>query len=833
MHVGSVRRQMGETAEIVRYETDEKWQFLIIHLDESLTPGEEYFVTMNFVGRLRTDFAGMYLSTFQHRTSNQYVAATQFSPTDARKAFPCLDEPDRKAQFEITLIRRRDMVSLSNMPLLSTKSVNSYFVADVYQRTPKMSTYLLAMAVGDLTSITRPAREGLNYTSWAGRETINKTEHALSFGAKVLSFFENYFDITFPLPKQDILAVPETSVGAMENWGLIIFNQNRIFYTEGEYSLFSLLMSTITISHELSHQWFGNLVTMDWWSDLFLKEGFAVYFADVGINNVYPEWNIMNQFAVRNMHSVFNEDGLVSSHPVYKKLSDTTEIRQVFDSISYIKGGCMIRMLNFILGDADFQAGLKKYLQQHAYNSVGHNDLWKAVEPNPLTYFHPPGIKQVMDTWILQKNYPVVTIQQIRPGVLRLTQKRFLNNPLDAANDTEISPFSYIWKIPLTYTLSRNTSFSVTHRDIIWFEDRELLLIDREFPDFSLPGNWIIANLKQWGYYRVNYDENIWAHLIEQLKMNMSTIDVVNRAQIINDLFSLSKVDMVPLQKALSMCEYLRYENEYIPWLAALRDIRFIDRLVKNTQTYGKFTDTVVFFMKTLFTNLESNKTNLTMEQHLLRTLIYSQSCNFGMQICTEKAKSDFTLWKRYGIPLDPNIREVILCTALKEGSELDWNYVLQNYNTTLNVNEKYAFLSALACTRNERLQYRLLNLTGDQSTIQTREIALTLSDLAVNPTATEKVWEHVKKNWQRLMDTFAGSLFLLSNLVDGVTVAFTTTKQLQDLEEFIASTGDLGPAEQAFRQAIEATKLNIRWLTEHQATVGNWSLDMASKYQL
>ncbi|XP_053379505.1 aminopeptidase N-like isoform X2 [Mercenaria mercenaria] len=819
--------------EILSYDVDTKWQFLIIHLEKILIPYKEYYVSMNFTGLLRNDFAGMYLSTFPYRTTNQYVAATQFSPTDARKAFPCLDEPDRKAQFEITLVRRKDMVSISNMPLLTTESRGLNFVADVYQRTPKMPTYLTAMAVGDLVSITRPARPGLYYTSWSGKETINKTEHALQFGAKILSFFENYFGIPFPLPKQDILAVPETSVGAMENWGLIIFNQDRIFYEEGKYSISNLMQSSITISHELAHQWFGNLVTMDWWSDLFLKEGFAVYFADVGIANVYPEWNFMNHFAVRNMHSVFDADGLVSSHPVYKKLADTTEIRQVFDSISYTKGGCMIRMLNFILGDADFQTGLKKYLENYKYSSVGHADLWKAVEPKPLTYFHPPGVRQVMDTWILQKNYPVITIRQVRPGVLNITQERFLNNPSEAMNDTEISPYNYIWKIPLTYTSNKNSSFSVTYKNIIWMEEKVLLIVDRQLVDLSLPGNWIIANLKQWGYYRVNYEENIWKSLIHQLKDNKTKIDLVNRAQIINDLFSLSKAKIVELKLALSVFEYLRFEDEYVPWLAAITEMSYINNLIRNINAYATFRDVMNHFMTTIFRNLEINKQTLTMEQNLLRSSIFSQAGALEMSIIIQQSKKDFTLWKNENVLLDENIRSTVLCSALQGGTESDWIYVLRKYNTTLNTNEKYAYLSALACTRNEVLQYRLLNLTWDQNTIQARDIGTTLTWLARNPTAVDKVWAHVKNSWQRFLDTFAGSLFLLSSLVSGVTRPFTTAGQLRELEQFIAVTPNLGPAEQAFKQAVEATKSNMLWLTEHQTTVELWLADMARKYGL
>lgn len=824
---------IGDAIEVVGHEINVEWQFLIIYLDEMIATGVEYFVSMNFTGPLKTDFAGFYLSTFPQRTVKKYMAATQFSPTDARKAFPCLDEPNRKAEFEITLVRRSDMVSISNMPLAATHTRGTTFVADVYQRTPKMSTYLLAMVVGDLVSITRQARQGLNYTSWAGIEYINKTEYVLTFGANILSFFEHYFGINFPLPKQDILAVPETAVGAMENWGLIIFTQDRILYQEGENSLNNLMKSSITISHELAHQWFGNLVSANWWSDLFLKEGFAVYFSDVGISDVYPAWNVMDQFATRYMHSVFDDDGLVTSHPVYKELSDTTDIRQVFDSISYTKGGCMIRMLHFILGDTDFQLGLKRYLQQHRYGSVGHNDLWEAIEPPSVTYYHPSGVKDVMDTWILQKNYPVVTIRQMKPGVLKIKQERFLNNPSEAVNDTDFSPFNYIWKIPLTFTTNSNSSFIVTHNDILWLEDKELIVIDRQLVNLDLPDNWIIGNIQQWGYYRVNYDEKVWNTLIDQMKGSLEKIHLVNRAQIINDLFSLAKAKMVPLKTALSALEYLRLEHEYVPWIAAIKEIHYLNDLVEHTPAHDNFQYIIIFFVETVFRNLESNRLTLTMEQQLLRSSIYDLACNLEMPMCIEQSEKAFILWKKGEVQLDPNVRLTILCSSIKESTVSDWNFVLHRYNTTLNIDEKNAYLNALTCTKNGALQDRLLHLVGDPSTIQGRDVSSTLTWLAHNPTAVGKVWVHVKQGWQKLMDTFAGSLFLLSSLVGGITAPFNTQEQLLQLKEFIATTADLGPAEQSFKQAVESTQLHIDWLSYSQSTIEKWIEETSAKFRL
>ncbi|KAL4221699.1 hypothetical protein ACF0H5_019954 [Mactra antiquata] len=817
-----VRNVDNGAIDVKFFEIDTKWQFLIIHLDEPLIKNTEYIVGMSFTGPLNMDYTGLYLSAFPHRTVNKYVAATQFSPTDARKAFPCLDEPDFKAEFEITIIRRPDMISLSNMPKLATNPRGTMYVADVYERTPRMSTYLVAMAVGDFVSKTIDAREGLQYTSWAGYETINKTDHVLLFGSQVLSFFEKYFGSTFPLPKQDILAVPETSVGAMENWGLIIYKETNILYDETEFSLDNLRNAIIATSHELAHQWFGNLVTQDWWSNLFLKEGFAVYFSDVGIDNIYPEWQFMDQFAVRIMHKVFHTDGLLTSHPVHKSLRDVTEIRQVFDLISYEKGGCIIRMLNFILGDRDFQNGLQRYINALQYENADYNDLWREIEPQPLSYYHPPGVKAVMDTWILQKNYPVVTISQKKPGLIQFKQERFVNNPVGLENDTEVSPFGYVWKIPLTYTTSDKPRFETSYKDIIWMEDKKLLIFDRELQNLTEPGNWIVANLKQWGYYRVNYEEKIWSNLIGQFKKDHTIIHKVNRAQIINDLFSLTKAELVPLRLSLSVFEYLRNEEEYVPWLAALKEIQYINMFLKNMPTHAQYQTIIKTMIWPRYSYLQSNKTNLTMEESWLRSRMYELASQMDMKICLEDSERLFTDWKSYNYTIDVNIRSTVLCSALKNTSESDWRFVLESYNTTNNINEKMNYLQALTCPKDQTLINLLFDIIKDPFTVKGSDVVTTMTWLAQNYDVNI-VWTFLKDNWQYFLDYFSESLFLLSSLVNGVTTPFTTDSQLKDLENFIKTTPDVGTAAQTLNQAVENTRSKVKWIKDNEVTINEW----------
>ena len=449
-------------------------------------------LSVEFTGILNDQLRGFYRSQYTDADGAvRHLATTQFEPTDARRAFPCWDEPARKATFQVTLRVPRDLVAVSNMPVEGEQDAKDGLKDVCFAETPVMSTYLLAFIVGDLASVEATAKGGTLVRVWALRGKEEQGRFAVENAVRLLDYFNDYFGVPYPLPKLDHLALPDFAAGAMENWGAITYREVALLYDPENSGASTRQRILQIVSHEMAHMWFGDLVTMEWWDDLWLNESFASWMGDKAVDHLYPEWHVWTQFVSHDTNAGLSLDGLRNSHPIEAKVANPAEIQELFDAISYSKGAAVLRMLEQFLGPDTFQRGLQAYIARHQYGNARTRDLWDALEQasgQPVT--------AIMDTWTGQMGYPLLSVssQPADGGVeVTLAQRRFLyDNLLGAAEDPAL------WRVPVSL-LTSDASEAV-----------DVLLTEREatvrLPDpASGDGGWLKANPGQTGFFRVDY----------------------------------------------------------------------------------------------------------------------------------------------------------------------------------------------------------------------------------------------------------------------------------------------------------------------------------------
>ncbi|XP_012148075.1 suppressor of ER stress-induced death [Megachile rotundata] len=819
----------SNTIKIMGQENDTERQFHVIRTSDTLKRGKQYVLHLKFVGHLKDYLQGFYRSSYTVDGQTRWIATTQFQPTDARRAFPCFDEPALKARFQISIARPRNMTSISNMPRkgepMPVPGLPSY-MWDHYERSVPMSTYLVAFIVSDFDVL---KSESGKFRVWARHDAIKQAQYCLQIGPKILEYYEDYFKIKFPLPKIDNVALPDFSAGAMENWGLITYRETAMLYQEGVSTSSNQHRVATVVSHELAHQWFGNLVTPSWWTDLWLNEGFASYVEYIGINAVEPTWKILEQFVVHDLQNVFGLDALESSHPISIRVRHPDEISEIFDKISYGKGASIIRMMDHFLTTEVFKQGLTNYLKGKAYQSAEQNDLWDALTKQAhedQVLDTSITIKKIMDTWTLQTGFPVVTVtRNYDNGAITLTQERFLlrNGTTTVVFDTEP-----LWWIPITYTTERLLDFNTT-RPSQWMKAEKSITIS----DGNLsPSEWVIFNIQETGYYRVNYDRANWQMIIKQLnKESFRNISTINRAQLIDDALNLARAGKLDYATALDVTSYLAHETEYLPWKAALTAMHYLDDMLIKMSSYDKFRVYILKLLDNVYKQVgfkdNPGDPQLTV---FTRIDVLTWACNFGHEDCIQNAVKQFYNWRNtpnptQNNPISPNLKTVVYCTAIRVGGQTEWNFAWQRYLETNVGSEKDLLLHALGCTRETWLLSRYLDWAiTENSGIRKQDVGRVLSSVASNAIGQPLAFNFFRNKWARLREYFGTSLLTINNIVKSATRAINTKYELKDLLDFTTEhKEELGSATRTIQQAIEQSEANIRWVNASHGIIYDW----------
>uniref|UniRef100_A0A673GJ08 Aminopeptidase n=1 Tax=Sinocyclocheilus rhinocerous TaxID=307959 RepID=A0A673GJ08_9TELE len=751
-------------------------QVYVIALHREMKPLRTYKINITFHAHIEHELLGFFRSSYVLNGEKRFLAVTQFSPTHARKAFPCFDEPIYKATFRVSLKHESSYQSLSNMPVEASTSDEDGWVTNHFSRTPRMSTYYLAWAVCNFTYREAVTDNGVVIRLYARPDAIQSGsgDYALHITKRLLQFYQDYFKVKYSLPKLDLLAVPKHPYAAMENWGLSVFVEQKILL-DPDVSSFSYQMElTMVVVHEICHQWFGDLVTPVWWEDVWLKEGFAHYFEYIGADFLFPKWNMEKQrFLTDVLHEVMLLDGLAK------------------------------------LNELD-------YLMTHMYGNAARDDLWNKFSEVMQREGKDINITQVMDRWTLQMGYPVVTISKndSLDNSVTISQEHFVYDTDAKIQNPELFNNSFQWQIPLTLAVGNSSHIST--ETIIWVsnktETHKVGHVDGE--------TWLLGNINQTGYFRVNYDLHNWRLLIQQLMTNPTIISVGNRAGLIDDVFNLARAGYLPQNVPLQMISYLSQETEFLPWHAASRALYQLDKLLDRTEDHSLFSVSLISDQFGVWCIL--TLTSAIRKTQELQREVMMLACSFGNKHCHRQAVSLISDWissNKNRIP--PNVRDIVYCTGVSLMDEDVWEFIWMKFHSSTAISEKKVLLEALTCSNNIFLLNRLLNLSLTSDLVPDQDVIDVIIHVGRNPLGRHLAWRYFREKWDILNSRYGEALFMNSKLISGVTEFLNTEAELNELKEFILTSG--GESAPAFARAVEIVQTNVKWHILFQQQFYRW----------
>jgi tricorn protease interacting factor F2/3 len=680
----------------------------------------ENTIFINFEGELKEVLGGIYLSKYKDKEEEKYLITTQFEPIEARKAFPCFDDPDKKATFDLTLIFPKELKSISNTLPIKEEILGGKKKV-IFETSPKMSTYLLYIGIGDFYFLEDKYKDVLIRVAFTPKEKLEGAKFALENCKKFLSYLEEYFDVPYPLKKLDLIAIPDFASGAMENWGAITFRENYLLVFEGITPQTAKERVCEVIAHELVHMWFGNLVTMKWWDDLWLNESFATYLAYKAVNHFYPEWRILDKYIVEEVFSALDADALISSHPIKVEIKDPNESAEIFDEISYEKGGSVLRMIENYLGEEKFKDGLRNYIKKFSYQNAQAEDLWNSLEEASKV-----NVKEIMKDYLEKTGFPQVVIRKENGNYL-LKQKRFL------FLDEDRSP---LWKIPM----------------VISSNDKEKRIIfDKESTVLSNLESSIILNKNYSSFFVSNYDDEILKNNLENLE-KLSEIDQIHLLhdyeffvrkgeKSLDDFCHILENYFIKLEGKFLLSEAISYLNFYYYFTEGP-----INEKIKNL--LEKFSLKVLEIL-----SKEPKEKELPYETSLRSKAIFSLGLTQNKEILDWSIEK-FEEFLKNKQSLHPDIKQAIFNNAVLIDERYS-NDLLNYFQETNLIEEQNKCLVALGNLQNLDKLKNIFDFVLEK--VRFNQVIFFFSSLSVNLKAKKFAFELLKNNWSKLEERGGG----------------------------------------------------------------------------
>ena len=791
-------RQARTISKISPFKIDQKAEKLIINFSDEIKPGE-YKLFIEFEGVLNDKLAGFYRSKYTVDGKEKYLATTQFEAADARRAFPCIDSPSYKATFDVSLILNKDLTAVSNtlpkktMDLdrytnqLATEAVDSRARQRdkkgkkmvIFETTPLMSTYLLYLGVGEFEFLENKYKNILlRVVTTPGKSQYG--EFALDCAKKFLEFYEKYFDYAYPLRKLDLIAVPDFASGAMENWGAITFRENALLLYPDLSSRATMQRISEVIAHEIVHQWFGNLVTMKWWDDLWLNESFATYMAYKAMDRYWPKWQVWNQYITDTVFEAMGLDSLRSSHSIKVEVKKVSEIDELFDEIAYEKGGSILRMLDLTLGEKIFRGGLRKYIKQFNFNNAEAKNLWSVLEKESKK-----SILDIMQSYLLQKGFPKISVRG-KNNILFFEQHRFLYEGKDLKS---------VWKIPMVLKNGKNIIRQ------IFLNEKKLML--RFNPEEGLT----TINHNYSGFYISQYSND----LLNELSKSFKYFTEGDKIGLIHDLFALILAGEKDLQELYRYIDTFFDDKSSIVLHYLISKLTGIFLLLQDENSKKL---AINFSKKALKKVKYEPKKNENILDAYLRNTALAFLTLLNDKKVSQFVNKQFINYLKNEKSLHPDLRGVIYsCSVWINDSN---HQIIRNfYRTSLVQEEKAKFLMALGNSKNKKLIQETLEYALSKE-VPFAFLPYGVSSAARNPYAREITLDWLMMSWGELVKRSGGLGSMLLRRILQAVIPICGIGQEKKVEKFL-NKNKIPGLERTVEQVLERLRINSRFVSKYK----------------
>ena len=742
-------------------------------------------IHINFSGTITDAMHGLYPCYFTHNGVKKQLFATQFESHHAREVFPCVDEPAAKAEYDLTLITRPGITVLGNMPVKSEEE-NSDSLTTTFEKTPRMSSYLLAFVIGELHKKTARTKSGVEVNVWATPAQNETTlDFALDIATRSIDFYDEYFGVKYPLPKSDHVALPDFSSGAMENWGLITYRESCLLADPELTPESSRRFIATVIAHELSHQWFGNLVTMQWWNDLWLNESFANMMEYVAIDTLHPEWRMWEDFATNEVTAALRRDSLDGVQSVQADVNHPDEISTLFDpAIVYAKGGRLLVMVRKLIGEEAFRAGLKSYFEKFAYKNTVGNDLWQELESASGQ-----PIVNLMNAWISQPGLPVVSVSNSHDAAI-LSQERFFIG--------EHQPSDTLWPIPL---------FANQPLDVKILNQKETT-VSIEKP--------LQLNCGLSAHFVTKYDESTREYLLK----NITELPTLDKICILQDATILARAGFENSASLLPLALSLKTEtNEKVFGMAAsaLTELRkFVDDNDAARDSLKKISGE---FARATFEELGwDEKDGESDDDRERRTTALGLMMYSEDKEVLNEAKTRFDNNKLEDLPTE--IRALIISANVRhfETPEITENLFAAYKNTPSNDLQNDIAIG-LTSTKNPETAEKILANIKDSNIIRPQDASRWFVYLIRTRESRQIAWNWLKENWAWVEDTF-GDDKSYDDFIRYAATALLTTDELNDFRQFFEPMMDIPALARTIKLGFTEISARVELIERDKADV-------------